>query len=378
MRRPRQLLNHGRSLALAALLCAGGAATAQAQAPPAEARQGSPAFRPPNTFRFGDVRIDFRVRLHHDFRRFEPDATSEGWEPTFRRARVGIQGQVTSDFDYDLDAELRDGVHPLRNAFVNYGRFESAEIRAGRFKVPFGREQMASIFEMDFIERSLINATLAPARDTGVMVHGEVADGILVYRTGVFAHDGDTSRVVTASADGELEDVRTGDGAWAGRLVVSPWGQTGGAFRRLELAAAVTVTSMDEGLFGVEGRTLSGHRFARRVYVRGRRLRTGLDGSWIRGAVSVQAEYIRLKDERQGQGSDGSSLPDAISRGWYVSGAWTLTGEPQTQELSPRRPLFRGGFGALELAARLESLHLGSGGRGGEYPAVNTRAANLL
>ena len=350
-----------------------------AQTPPArEPRREVPPFNPPNSVRLGEFRLDFRVRLHQDFHRFSPDLDFSGWEPTFRRARVGLEGRIYDDLEYDLDAELRDDEHPWRNVYLNYRRFRAAEVRAGRFKIPIGREQLESIFDLDFLERSLINSTLVPTRDTGVMVHGEVADGILAYRTGVFAHDGDNSRFDEVVAEDRVEEVRAGDGAWAGRVVVSPWARTRGRLRRLEAGAAVTFTSMDEGLFGVEGRTLSGHRFSERVYVRGRRTRVGVDGSWTPGPVTVQAEYIQLRDERNGQGLGDVDLPDAIAQGWYVSAAWNLTGERQSQERAPRRPIFRGGIGAVEVAARLESLRFGSVDTAGEPPFANPRAANIL
>jgi phosphate-selective porin OprO/OprP len=342
-----------------------------------EARQEEPWFRPPNSIRLGDFRLDFQVRLHEDFRRFSPQPESDGWESTFRRARVGIEGRLYDDLEYEVDAELRNNEHPWRDIFLNYRRYATAEVRAGRFKVPFGREQLDSIFDVDFIERSLINSTLAPGRDTGAMVHGELA-GILAYRTGVFAHDGDAARFDEAFVADHFEDVRAGDGAWAGRVIVSPWGRTRGPLRRLEAAAGMTLTTMDEGLFGVEGRTLSGYRFAERVYVRGRRTRYGVDGSWAPGPVSVQAEYIRLRDDRNGQGLGNVDLSDAVAQGWYVSAAWNVTGERSAQESSPRRPLFRGGIGAVELAARIESLRFGSAGPGGEPPFANPRAANIL
>ncbi|HEV3486454.1 MAG TPA: hypothetical protein VG106_13670, partial [Vicinamibacterales bacterium] len=86
------------------LAVAAAPAGAQSSPPPSEDR---PVFHPPNSIQIGDFRLTVRVRLHQDFRRFSSDAP-EGWEPTFRRARVGLQGQVSDNFEYDLDAELRD------------------------------------------------------------------------------------------------------------------------------------------------------------------------------------------------------------------------------------------------------------------------------
>lgn len=60
--------------------------------------------------------------------------------------------------------------------------------------------------------------------------------------------------------------------------------------------------------------------------------------------------------------------------GWYVSGTWAVTGERKAAGLSkPRRPLLRGGVGAVELAARIESLRFGSVATDG-VPSASVRA----
>ena len=342
-------------------------------------KEEDPWFRPPNSIRLGEFRLDLRVRLHQDFKRFSPDLDFTGWEPTFRRARVGVQGRIYDDLEYDLDAELRDKDHPWRNVYLNYRRFQAAEVRVGRFKVPFGREQLETVFEIDFLERSLINSTLTPTRSTGLMVAGELAEGVVEYRTGIFRDDGDSSRFEAVFIETDrFEDVRAGEGSWGGRIVVRPWERSRGRLRRLEAGAGITLTDMDTGLFGPEGRTLSGYTFSEPVYVNGRRTRLGVDGAWAVGPFGVQAEYIRLQDQRNGQGLGDVDLPDAVAQGWYVSGSWNLTGERATQENTPRRPLFRGGIGALELAARIEALRFGSVDTAGEAPFANPRAANIL
>ena len=69
-----------------------------------------------------------------------------------------------------------------------------------------------------------------------------------------------------------------------------------------------------------------------------------------------------MSDERLGQSVDNTDLEPLVSSGWYVSGTWAITGESKAEGLeTPRRPLFRGGFGAVELAARVERIRFGSG-----------------
>ena len=44
-----------------------------------------------------------------------------------------------------------------------------------------------------------------------------------------------------------------------------------------------------------------------------------------------------------------------------MSGTWILTGEKKADSLAaPLRPLFRGGWGAIEAAARVEGMRFGS------------------
>lgn len=327
-------------------------------------------YRPPASLRAGDrFRADFHVKLHEDFRRYSPELPLDGGTARLRRARVGVEGRVLGDIEYELDYETRDTQHPWRDAFVNYRRWRAAEIRAGRFKVPFGREQLIGVFSINFVERALIASQLSPGRDTGVMLHGRLAHDVVQYQTGIFRHDGDNSRI---------EGQRMGDGLWAGRLLLVPWAHGPRLLRTLEAGAAVTVGRLDEGLNGLRGQTLSGHVFNERVYVKGRRLRVGVEGAWTPGPFGIDASYIRLQDERNRQGLGDVDLPDALARGWSVSGTWVLTGERKSGGVEPRRPFLTRGAGAIEAVARLEALRFGSRGTGGEQPFANPRSANIL
>jgi phosphate-selective porin len=145
----------------------------------------------------------------------------------------------------------------------------------------------------------------------------------------------------------------------------------------MEVAAAVTVGDVPDGLNSLRGRTTFNEPFFTSVYVKGRRVRLGFDADWRPGPFSVKGEFIRVTDQRKNQGIFDDDLPDLVSRGWYVSGSWVVTGEPKLNEIEPRAPLFRGGFGALELATRVERLGFGSTLEG-EPELTNPRAANLL
>ena len=70
---------------------------------------------------------------------------------------------------------------------------------------------------------------------------------------------------------------------------------------------------------------------------------------------------MRVSTERLGESLEDTDLEPLVASGWYVSGTWALTGEKKADDLTePRRPLFRGGWGAIEAAARVEGLRFGS------------------
>jgi phosphate-selective porin OprO/OprP len=334
---------------------------------------------PPPSLRIGEFRMDARVKLHFDFSALDSDeqVAPEGF--LFRRARLALEGRIYDDLEYEVDADARDTRHPFRDVFLNYRRFQSAEIQGGKFKVPFGLDQLTSVFANSFVSRSLIGNQLSPGRDRGVMVHGRAASERLRYRAGRFVHDGDNTRFTEELDENEFVEEPPVNDTWAGRLELTPWTQTRGLLRRLQFAVNATSGKVDDGLFGMRGRTINGFTFFDPVYVSGRRNRFGVDGLWTPGPFSLVAEYDRITDQRNGQGLGDVDLPDVIAQGWYLAGTWALTGENKTGGIDqPRHPLFQGGAGGFELVARFEEMRFSSAGTGGEEPFTNPRAANIL
>lgn len=323
--------------------------------------------------RFGNwLRVDFRARFQGDIRRSE--ASVGGRDENARdiaRRRVGIDGGIRRLVDFQVDRELGDD-QPWRDVYVNYRQFEFVQVQAGKFKLPFSLDENTSATNLDFVYRSRVAIELAPGRDRGVMVHGRVLGRRLGYEMGVFERDGDNARPKSGTRV-------FGNRTTAVRASSHPFRGSKSPLADLEVGVAFTSSDVPEGFPDLRGRTALGASFfPSDLWVEGRRRRTGLEARWRPGPFSVQAEYIRVTDERRGQGVEDNDLSVFLSEGWYASGTWAVTGENKSQGLdTPRRPLHTGGPGAVELAVRLEKLSFGSEGRSG-LPSMSPRTDFVL
>jgi phosphate-selective porin OprO/OprP len=336
--------------------------------------------------------LEFRWRDHPQVRngrlfrvdfvaKFQWDARDPGDDPPdfdnyeIHRARVGIDGEFVNRVQFSIERELteRESDDPTtrkrsawKDVYVDANISDAVQVRAGKFKIPFGLEQLTGISNLDFVYRSLNASYLAPARDIGVAVHGRFFDRGLNYWAGVFRQDGENAR--SSRIDGADETV-------AVRVSGTPF-RSVPLLAKAEIGGAFTVSALDNESTlpnGLRGRTvMSQFVFFDPVFVNGRRRRYEVDGDWSAGPVGARAEYTHVLDSREGQGLADQDLADARGRGWYLSGTWVLTGEEKERPVQPKRRL-----GAVEAAARYERLWFDSAG--GEGPALrNPRADNML
>jgi phosphate-selective porin OprO and OprP len=313
--------------------------------------------------------IDFRARVRGDLRESEAELGDPGAFDVARR-RVGVEGRLAGVADYQVEYEFSSD-EQWRDVYVNYRQFNHLQIQAGKFKLPFSLDENTSSANLDFIYRSRAATQLAPGRDRGVMVHGRVLS-VLQYEAGLFNHDGRNAR--TNNPDRVYGGTTT-----AARATVQPYRSSRSLLSDLQFGVAFTSSDVPEGVAALRGRTaLDAPFFSPDLWVRGSRRRVGLEVRWRPGPYSVKAEYIRVQSERRGQSVEHADLSPFIGTGWYVSGTWLATGEKKSSGPdNPRRPLFRGGFGALEFAARVEALGFSSTATEG-LPSTSPRADMVL
>lgn len=362
----------GMVAALLALVIMSAPASAQDQ--PAAATRSPLRWRNRPSLQLGPLRLDLRAKAAYDWRRFDPEIDED--VDLWRVRRGGVNGELGEHLEFQIERDLFRGGN-WRDVFVNWRTFRQFELSAGRFKVPFGREQQVSITSVDFAARSLASDTIAPARDKGVMAHGRFLRRGLTYEVGVFDDDGDNGRLEEEQfvVSGELADVGP---SVAARVTATPLRPLADTFERLRVGIAYGGASIPEGLNSLRGTTRYGTTdFFEPVYVNGRRSRMGVEFVYTPGPVGLAAEWMQARDERKRQGLGDVDLSDLITTGWYTAATWLITGERKEDFASPRKPLFAGGVGALEVAVRYERLGFESADKVG--PAFsNPRAEHIL
>jgi phosphate-selective porin OprO/OprP len=333
-----------------------------------------------------------------------PDLSSGA---NFRRARIGFEGTAFRDWNYALTYEAGgSGLEAtgLQQAWVEYagwrpwGLTAPVRFRAGAFAVENTLEGATSNTDQLFLERpsvaEVIRSTFGgDGRNAlGVYANGDRLSTSLIL-TGSTLSNADVTSNDAAYQSGSVNDEGWGYVARVGALVLrgpessvhlganysslvqlgdAPVGQNAIRLRdRPELrvdsqastaGAASSARLIDTGALSAESAQAYGVELA---------------GQW--GPLFLASEWSQIDVERPGAVNDPSFT------GYYVQGAWTITGERRTWNAvnggyGGIRPtnnfnLSEGHWGAWEIAARYSVLDLNDneGSAGAATPAGGVR-----
>jgi phosphate-selective porin OprO/OprP len=308
-----------------------------------------------------NFRIEFGGRLQADYHAGEGGTrtltgSKLGSQFLVRRARFEVDGNLYRWIGFKLEADFTEGVS-LKDAYLDLRFFPELRFRAGQFKVPFSLEELTSSRFIDFVERSLVNE-LAPARDRGVMIYGDLLGGTINYALGGF------------NGTGEDTSDNNSDKDLAARLTFIPFRESDSFWLKgLQVAGNVTWGDQD-GSTSAQGRmtarTTNRFRFFAPQTTHGERLRYGGDIAWLLGPAALKFEYQVQTNEREGLGAGGSDLDDVTATGWYASGTYVLTGENKLRSgnVVPKQPFIpvagKVGPGAWEVGVRYAELDFDS------------------
>ncbi len=322
-----------------------------------------------NGFSFTSADTNFSLALHGvlqvDSRTFFANDNVQG-DNSFllRRARPILQGTVYRDFDFVFVPDFGGSVVQIFDAYVNYRYSPGLQLQAGKFKSPVGLETLQSDVNILFNERSLAT-DLAPNRDAGFELHGDLFNGAVGYAAGIFNGAPDYSGTTTNADYDSLK-------AFVGRLFFQPLKNSdvtvlkgfgfgvGGSY---ETDRAWTNTA---GTGLTPGYTTDGQEkfftYTNNVVGHGNHWRIAPQGSYYYGPLGVFGEYV-ISDQHVVNVLSGRNA-DLQNTAWDISGSWLLTGEDATPNgVVPKHPFDprRGQWGAWQVVGRYAQLDVDNG-----------------
>ena len=326
---------------------------------------------------------DYQIRIggviQADARVYPSKTTPNSATDSFvmRKVRPVLEGVFLQNIGFRLMPDFGNGTTVLQDAYVELMLDKAFNIRAGKFKAPFGLERLQQDVDTEFVERGL-PTNLAPNRDTGIQLGGSVLTGTLSYQIGVFngvvdnsTTDGDTNDEKDVVARIFAEPFRNGD-SWLSGLgigIAYAHGVQTGTATSSNLATYKTVGQENFFVFNTG------------AFADGERTKLAPQFYYYNGPFGLLGEYV---DSRQVVTRATNQKRDFDSKAWQLNGFWVLTGEDASfRNPTPRRPYAGSnpGMGALELVTRYgvqtinESAFVGTAATRLANPNVSVREA---
>ena len=274
----------------------------------------------------------------------------------FRRARIGLEGDAfMGQFKWRLEADLAGNAVGITDGFVAYVAKRPWTFSFGQHKAHFGLESNTVDNYNTFLERSMYsNAFGGAGAERRFGLSALYGTDQLTAGFGMFGDAESASRV--AAAPDESIGVN-GRVTWAPLFEPEHILQLGLAgYVRDDLKEggfADAVRLSDRPNVRIDGGNFADTGIIRQVeslqYL-------GAETVYIRGPLTLAGEYGKARAVRK------SGLKDVNLDGFYVYGAWFLTGESRGlktgnfERIKPWREfdLGRGNWGAFELALRYD------------------------
>jgi phosphate-selective porin OprO/OprP len=323
----------------------------------------------------GDYAFKLRGQITADAAAFDNTKGAKDFNSgtQLRRARIGVDGTLDSDWLYRLEVDVanasRDdsatGEVDVKDAYIQYKGIDKTTLTIGQHKTPNTLEQAISSTDTLFVESPLF----VEAFTNRVTAGGD-------YKAGVSVKYADVNWTATAGIFGENFALNGGgnsggaatpvykDEGW-GPAARFTWAPVNGIDKTLHLGVS--------GYWRDTGGRTSGLRFRTtpEISVDGTRLVdtgnidaedysfVGAELAGQYGPFFLQSEYGATQVNRVAASSVGFD-------GGYVQGSWVITGENRDYKdgafsrIKPNRPfsLKNGGWGAWEVATRWSTLDL--------------------
>ena len=272
----------------------------------------------------------------------------------FRRARLFMEGSVYGNIKYKFQYDFASS-DPFKDAYIQIKKVPMAgNFTVGHFKEPFSLEELTSSKYITFMERSLPNV-FSSGRNLGVRLNRSFMDKRATAAFGFFRQGNPADTSSTFGNSGTYNATT--------RLTMLPWYvEKGRQLVHLGLSYRHAFHDENEPIrFRQRPEAHLGPRLVEtpRFHVE--------DVDYFAPEVALVYGPASLQFEWMSALADRPTGEDLHYNGYYIFGSFFLTGEHRPYKTSsgafnrvkPKKNFdWKGGYGALELAARYSMIDL--------------------
>jgi phosphate-selective porin OprO/OprP len=280
----------------------------------------------------GDFKFKLRGYTQADAR-FFPDTDGDTGNDTFylRRVRPMFEGTLYKWFNFRIMPDFGGGQTVLQDAYMDVTYLPYASLRAGKFKEPYSLERLQSGTELLFVERSIAQ-NIAPNRDVGVQLFGDIGAGVFQYQLGIFDGVQDAARRTTRATA-----TKTSPAASSHNPPRSGHRRARESRLRSPARTATAPTTTAQSTSAPPAVRASTATPTTRSRVRGIEWRIAPQAYWFWGPFGFMGEYYKSEGHIKGTVGTGDKAQIRSAKentdGWFVQGSWVLTGEEASYKM---------------------------------------------
>lgn len=265
----------------------------------------------------------------------------------FRAARIGIEGKAWSDVKYKFEADFSGNDVDVKDAYLQWSG--PAKFTFGQFKTPNSLEEQTSSRYITFMERASFTDAFSFGRQIGLGVTKAGDDytfnaGIFRGANGVSDEDEGYALATRLTYGPKMDDMQMHFG---GSLRYRNNGEDQGDFRYRQRPHS----------------HLAGNRYVQTSRFADSDTFYGFEAAAVMGPLSVQGEWGFLSANIS---TPAAGETNPTFSGGYIELSYFLTGESRKydpkkgsfQRINVNDPVFSGGKGAFQVAARYDRIDL--------------------
>ena len=305
--------------------------------------------------------VETSIKINLDANRFkgiyaDDQQDDYQFDSQLRRARLTLKLPIFNSWSSKLQVAINEGddTYEIKDLYLKYDGFDVADIKIGKFKEPFGLENITSSANNPFTERAM--SIFAIGRNKGI----SFSNANSKYSWNIGAYDIQQNGKIKADAN----KAYTARATFSPTNTVNSYSHMGLSYSKRDLQGVEyeikTNGGVDSAINFIDTKNIATETIDK----------SGLELAWGRGPLSLQSEYQQL------QINAIDALEDATYKGYYGQISYFLTADHRAYKkgrLSKVTPSSTNG--AWELSLRkgiVQSVEIGVGNNNSDIDIETT------